>query len=96
MATESEFEDYIDCEAQAKALAKDREERRKFMQQDALNLRHKLKELERMLEAAIRDRDDLIKTFKHMHVCSQDGTDRCRKCGLDLRHGVHTRYKEVL
>ncbi len=96
MATESPFEDHADCEYQAKMLAKDREERRKFMAQDALNLRQKVRDLERMLEAALRDRDDLIKTFKHMHVCSQDGTDKCKKCGQDLRHAIHTEYKETL
>ena len=35
----------------------------------------------------------LLKTFRHTHVNNQKN-DGCKKCGLDLRHPIHTRFTE--
>lgn len=41
------------------------------------------------------DRLDFIETrFRHMNVNSQDGTDICKKCGLDIRDPIHERVRE--
>ena len=34
------------------------------------------------------------KAFHHYHVNSQDGTDSCKQCGLDLRNPIHTRLEQ--
>lgn len=41
------------------------------------------------LQDAQADTARLIETFRHTHVNGQDGTDRCKSCGLDLRDEIH-------
>jgi hypothetical protein len=51
-------------------------------------LRRNLAEANRRLEDLGRYR----KTFEHVHVNDQSGTDTCAKCGLDLRDPIHKRW----
>ena len=34
---------------------------------------------------------ELESIFQHYHINKQDGTDTCKRCGLDLRDGIHKR-----
>lgn len=48
-------------------------------------------ELRIELMSVIQQLIDYRKAFEHVHVNSQDGTDVCKKCGLDLRNLIHKR-----
>ena len=37
---------------------------------------------------------DLQKNSRHSHVNLGDGTDACKRCGLDLRNDIHFRVGE--
>ena len=42
------------------------------------------------------DHSALVGAFQHYHVsCAGVKDDTCRRCGLDLRHPVHIRYREA-
>ena len=50
---------------------------------------------EREVEEARGRVAELEQRFKHSHVNAQDGTDRCGKCGADLRDtGIHKLWGE--
>jgi hypothetical protein len=36
--------------------------------------------------------DELENLYHHIHANNHDGTDRCAKCGLDLRDAIHVSY----
>lgn len=39
---------------------------------------------------------DLLRAFQHYHVNSGvPGDDKCKRCGLDLRHAIHIRYQQT-
>ncbi len=44
-----------------------------------------------VLEARVRELEAIA---GHYHVATGDGTDRCAKCGLDLRDNIHHRVTE--
>lgn len=43
------------------------------------------------MEQLQRDNAAYLKAFKHYHVASDDGSDSCAECGLDLRNPIHRR-----
>lgn len=48
-------------------------------------------ELRRELRETLKRLDFIERRFRHYHVNSQDGTDVCKECGLDLRDEIHCR-----
>ena len=50
-----------------------------------------------IIRDALKVKDERIEklesTFRHIHV-NQDGTDKCKQCGLDLRDLVHERLNQ--
>lgn len=46
-------------------------------------------ELLAALEWAEADAARYMKRFRHYHVNAQNGTDRCKDCGFDLRDPIH-------
>ena len=46
---------------------------------------------EKLISELQKDYEQLRKAFEHIHVNSQDGTDICAHCGLDLRNPIHVR-----
>ena len=56
---------------------------------DSLHCR--VAELERKLEEAQKDTEQLRQTFQHIHVRAING-DACARCGLDLRNPIHFVY----
>jgi hypothetical protein len=43
----------------------------------------------------LQDHNQLLETFRHTHKNNGNpGDDRCGRCGLDLRHEIHTRINQ--
>ena len=53
-----------------------------------------LDEAQRVVEARDERIDKLVHIFGHIHVNSDNGTDGCNDCGLDLRDNIHFRGTE--
>ena len=49
--------------------------------------------LEIAFRALVRRNEFIENRFRHMHVNSQDGTDVCKQCGLDLRDPIHIHFE---
>lgn len=47
------------------------------------------RQLERELNAANRQIEQLLETFKHTHVSWSGVDDSCKQCGLDLSNPIH-------
>jgi hypothetical protein len=45
------------------------------------------------VEKLQRDLIQYHKAFHHYHVSSNDGTDICKQCGLDLRNKIHFNFE---